>query len=143
MKKVWILITLVIAFSANSAFALDLSKLCGDFEFMDSDVKIYRGNFESDGSKLEHALVLVEVVDSKRAFVLYVHGVQRNWRIKKPGCIPHFGKMKGRKLTIEVGGWLTVKYKFDKSDGATVKYIARNQDGTTRTIPGSLKLAEH
>ena len=143
MKKAWILIALMITFSANSAFALDLSKLCGDFEFMESDVKIYRGNFESGDSKLEHALVVVEVVDSKRAFVLYVHGAQPDLGVKKPDCIPHFGKMKGRKLTINIGSWATVTYKFDKSDSAKVKFIARNNDGSKRTTSGSIKLAEN
>ena len=88
----------------NSAYALDIEKLCGNFKFMDSDMKIYRGNFHSGETTLEHALVIVEETDSNRAFVLYVHGTQSAWDIKKPDCYPRFGKMKNRKLTIYFGG---------------------------------------
>lgn len=142
MKKYWMILIVLGGLFANSSFALDLSDLCGDFKFLDSDVKIYRGSFESGDTVLDHALVLVEVSDSNRAFVLYVNGAQPDWGIKHPGCSPHFGKMKGRNLTLKFQGYITVKYKFDKSDGAKIKHIVQNQDGSRYTTHGFVKLAE-
>ena len=142
MKKFCIIIIMLSVFSVNSAFALDLSKLCGDFSFMDTDTKVYRGSYKVNDVVLLHDLVLVEVSSSNKAFVLYAHGAQPDWDIDKPRCYPRFGTMKGRKLTLHMP-YGKVEYKFDKSGGAKVKYISPRKDGSKRITRGSLKLVEH
>ena len=136
MKKISMSITLLILlFVVHPAAALDLSKLCG-FTFMCSDSKVYRGSFQ-DG-KLETALVLVETTDSGQVLGFYAWGKQPDWGIKKPGCTPGFGKMKGRTLKLDTPAAL-VKYKFDKSDGAKVEFVLKGSDNKTR---GYVELAE-
>ncbi len=137
MKKISMSITLLIAlFIVHPALALDVSKLCDDSALKDSDVKVYRGSLE-DG-KLEIALVLIETTDSGRVLGYYVYGKQPDWKIFQPGCTPGFGKMKGRTLKLNIGS-ASVKYKFDKSDGAKVEWRFK---GSNSKASGYVELAE-
>ena len=130
--------TVALMIGGGQALALDLTKLCGDFQVLaNPDTKVYRGKWTSgeDGSTHESALAVTEVTDSGRALVFYVWGKKSAWRINKAGCDPKIGTMKGDTLTIK--DWATRTYEFGE-DG-TVSAVFKSKRHKNR---GKFKLAE-
>lgn len=143
------LVTCGIAFIAlamsgwSSASTLDISELCGDFElFKNPETRIYRGQFEDkQGVTLHHVLVITQTTHAGEALAFYIHGKQPKWKIKKSGCSPRIAMIDGDTLTL---GWRYIKvtYVFDDDGTASVKYVSKRRDGTTRTTRGKVALEQ-
>ena len=136
------LIALVVS-GWSSASTLDVSRLCGGFElFGNPETRVYRGQFEDrKGVTLDHVLVVTQTTDAGKALVFYIHGKQPKWNIKKSGCSPRIGKIDDDTLTL---WWRNIKvtYDFDDDGTASVKYVFRRRDGTTRTTRGTVALEQ-
>ena len=127
----------------SGASTLDVSELCGGFALFDNpETRVYRGKFEDDkGVTLDHVLVVTQTTDAGKALVFYIHGKQRKWNIKKSECIPRIGQIDDNTLTLR---WSNIKvtYVFDNDGTASVKYVFRRRDGTTRTTRGKVALEQ-
>ena len=127
----------------SSASTPDVSKLCGDFElFENPETRVYRGQFEDKkGVTLDHVLVVTQTTDAGKALVFYIYGKQPKWNIKKSGCSPRIGKIDDDTLTLR---WRNIKvtYVFDDDGTASVKYVSKRRDGTTRTTRGKVALEQ-
>ena len=136
MRRVMAVGTFLATLFAQSAVALDLSELCGDFGFLKSEPSVYRGEFARDGATLDHALVLAKETNGNRVLAFYVFGEQPKWRINRGGCRPVFGTMDGNTLVLKLQRWITVTYEFDGNAEASVEYVVRRRDGGTSTTAG-------
>lgn len=124
----------------SSASDLDFSEVCGDFElFKNPQARIYRGQFEDrKGVTLDHVLVMTQTTDAGNALVFYVHGKQPKWNIGKSGCLPRIGRIDGDTLTLPWRYGIKITYDFDDDGTASVKYVSKRRDGTTRTTRGKV-----
>ena len=127
----------------SNASTLNIPELCGDFElFENPETRMYRGQFEDKkGVTLDHVLVITQTTDTGKALAFYINGKQPKWRIKRSGCSPRIGMIDGNKLILR---WRNVKvtYVFDDDGTASVKYVSKRRDGTTRTTRGKVALEQ-
>lgn len=128
----------------SSASTLDIFEVCGDFElFKNPETRVYRGQFEDKkGVTLDHVLVVTQTTDAGKALAFYIHGKQPKWNIKKSGCSPRIGMIDGDTLTLGLQRYIKVTYVFDDDGTASVKYVSRRRDGTTRTTSGKVALEQ-
>ena len=135
----------IILLGSSSVRALDVPAICGDFEFFKNpETRVYRGQFEDGkGVTLDHVLIVAEVTDAGKALAFYVYGKQPKWKIKKPGCSPRIGSVDGDTLTLPLRrNRLTVTYVFNDDGTASVKYVSKRRDGSTRTTRGKVALEQ-
>ena len=105
--------------------------------------RLNRGQFEDKkGVTLDHVLVITQTSDAGKALVFYIYGKQPKWRIKKSGCWPRIGMIDSDTLTLPWRNRIKVTYVFDDDGTASVKYVSKRKDGTTRTTRGKVALKQ-
>ena len=120
-----IAIALVLLASSALAADLDVTKVCGNFAFL-NNAEIYSGGYENTRP---HALVILGKTNSGKAIVLYAWGLKDGQTEGRPGCSTHFGQIDFNVLSVSLGGrrGATVRYEFVGDGKVKVEWRRRSE----------------
>ena len=120
---------------SESAKASELKWLCGEYSFLGGS-KEYIGRLSN--GRPSGLVVFDARTEAGRVLSLYAYGPMSDGGGGQ-GCRPHFGKIDGNTLIVNLGGRRKATYTFKESGEVSLEWTRRHRNGKLEKLEGKLK----